>query len=559
MVNLRKGENRKGWLTRAGSPREAMTEGVARVVEDFMARHLPRSIWPGHVGGFAAGDDARVDFLRVLADLRALGRRNLGGRPVEDTMREVIGTIHGEGMRTFACYRLAETLAEFGRFDLDNPLLKTLPEAVRMRMAKACDASAMWDPETRELRAYPNNYWMVLARAEQARRRLGLESPHGEALRELAARRARDLLLENPRGFLDDDPAGAGRYDIYAADSLLFAEPLAMEGWADEWRDLLAVQIDLLRRVMLPGGVAYGWGRSTGPFSRVLTVELAASGLAHGVGSRDFLRAALAAAWRGLAGEFEEGLASLHVGRGQDRYRGPARRVQATFDLLGKLSFAARQIEAGAIDASAPVQDPAGEAADDWVAFDDRGHGVWGWRGEGWAFQLPVVAVRGPVYAPWPACADACAVAADSRLFSGVPRVILAGRDHSIAGRITMVEKRPRGLTLESSGAWRGDDGSEPELVVRRRVEFAVHDGWLQVREHCDFDQVPESFSVGFAEGERPWEIEVSSAGAWLTRTDVSGIAEYRGFWGAPQAWIEIHVLPSTREVRVDYRMRPRS
>lgn len=530
---------------------------VAATTEEFFARYAPDGRLPGHLGGFPLGDDARIDCLRTLIDLPALGFPTVVRRPVAAIVAAELPRIDGSATQTFCCYRLAEVLLAHGGLAAANPLLAGLDEAQRANLALGCDPTDMFDAATGTLRGHPNNYWAVLARGELLRRRLGLLTDHSILAHAIA--RTREHLAANPSGYFDDDRDGRGRYDIYSADVVLFAETLADEIGPDLWRRLLALHVDLLARLVQPSGVSFAWGRSIGAFSHAMTIELAAAALAHGLGDPAHALAWIEAGFTAVQRDFADGLVAIHVGRAQDRYRGPCRRVQATFDLLGKLAWAARHLRAVATDVEPSPAPEAFPPGDDWIEFDERGHGVWSRRGRPWSFQLPVVQVRNADYAPWPRAPHRFEVPADSTLFGGVPRVRLAGRDFAAIGPIVRTEKRPLALRIASGDfvALGPAPEATPTFAGTREVEFRVDGPWLEVHERCTFASAPETFAIAVPEASRRLELRVESPLPHrVTHAPVNNIADYRGFWAPMRVWHEIHVEPA-KEMTLVYRVRP--
>ena len=204
-------------------------------------------------------------------------------------------------------------------------------------MALACD-STDWFRQLGD--TLPRNFAAVYARCELARQRLGLLEDAVAVDR--AVERLRTLLSENPWHYLDDSGDGCGRYDIYTADIWLFCEPLAVH-LGPLWEAGARAALELVDLVGTPDGAAIPWGRSTGVLATALTIELSALALARGLASER------AGAWlrRGLdaletmAGNYSDGVVRAHQHRAQDGYRGPARRLQMTFDVLGKLAWSA--------------------------------------------------------------------------------------------------------------------------------------------------------------------------------------------------------------------------
>jgi glycosyltransferase involved in cell wall biosynthesis len=536
---------------------DRLADFIGETTTEFFARYAPDGRLPGHLGGFILGDDARIDCLRTLADLPALGLPEIAGQPVEALIAAELPRLDGRAIQTFYCYRLAEVLLGYGGFTDANPLLAGLDAAQRANLALGCDPTDMFDPATGELRGHPNNYWAVLARGEWLRHRLGLETD--PSILNRALERTRALLAANPRGFFDDDRDGRGRYDVYSADVVLFSETLADPLGPELWRRLLAVHVDLLARIVQPSGVSFAWGRSIGPFSHVMTIELAAAALAHGLGDPAHALAWIEAGLTAVRRDFSDGLVSAHVGRAQDSYRGPQRRVQATFDLLGKLAYAARHLRGVDTDAEPAPAAEAFAPCDDWIAFDERGHGVWSRRSRQGSFQLPVVQVRNADYAAWPHWPRRFEVPADSTLFAGTPRVRAGGHDYVAAGPLLHSEKQPMALavTLGDFAPLGAASSEAPVLSARRQVFFRVDGPWLEVSEKCTFASPPDAFSIAVPEAARRLALEISSPLPHrVTHVPVEDIADYRGFWTPLRTWHEIHVQPA-RDIALTYRVRP--
>src|SRR5690606_14688390 len=114
------------------------------------------------------------------------------------------------------------------------------------------------------------------------------------------------------------------------------------------WQDGLRRALDLVATVGARDGSAVAWGRSVGDLSAALTLELAALALADGHDPDRgalWLRRAADAALTVMAGFDPDGVSTAHRHRSQDGYRGPARRLQLTFDLLGKVAWAAGALQ----------------------------------------------------------------------------------------------------------------------------------------------------------------------------------------------------------------------
>lgn len=182
---------------------------------------LPRFELPGALLGHEVGADVRADLLFTLGLLHEAGRKEVDGIEVADAISSLLAGVHGRRTHTFYSYRVAETVARYGRFDAANPVLAPLDDAQREQVAVAVD-STEW-LELLDAGILPRNYAAVLARCEHARHRLGLL--HDTTVLDELLGRVTAML----GGHLDDSNARIGRYDIYTVDIHLFCEPLAAQ------------------------------------------------------------------------------------------------------------------------------------------------------------------------------------------------------------------------------------------------------------------------------------------------------------------------------------------
>jgi beta-1,4-mannosyltransferase len=321
---------------------DALRGFTVTAVESLVAHHIPDWRIPRSFGGHAVDADVRADLLFTLTHLARAGVTGIATTPVDAAISRLLEGVDGDRTHTFFSYRVAETLLRRGAF-ADNPLLTDLDDASREEVRRATDSSG-WT-ELLDAGTLPRNYAAVLSRVELRRHELGLT---GEDTLTGLVERLRALLAENPRRFLDDSHDGSGRFDIYTADIWLFCEPLAPR-LGGLWAEGARAALGLVDTVAGPDGAAVPWGRSTGVLATALTVELAA------LAQRDDLRDERAAPWvrrgfdafRATAARFgPDGVCDAHRYRNQDAYRGPARRLQLTLDVLGKLAWAAAELRA---------------------------------------------------------------------------------------------------------------------------------------------------------------------------------------------------------------------
>jgi glycosyltransferase involved in cell wall biosynthesis len=534
------------------SPR-SLADALARTVQDqlerLVARHLRGLELPRVFAGHPVGPDVRADFAFTLGHLHGSGLGVLDGSPAPEAIARVLRPIDGAATHTFYSYRVAETLARFGRFE-GNPLLEGWSDAERENLAAACDSTSWARLYDRGL--LPRNYAAVLARCELARERLGLDAD--AALLERMVSAVRELLAESEGGYLDDSPARVGRFDIYTADVYLFTEPLA-DRLGPSWRTGLESAFALVEATAQRDGSAIAWGRSTGALSACLTIELAALAVGRGLAKDPARWLALARnAFERFGRWMHEGLTTAHQHRNTYHYRGPARRLQMTLDLLGKLAFAALELRGAPPELAPAAPDAAFPEHDAWVAFrDDPPAGVWSHRSARLAFTLPVVGTTRSDYLPAPRNPGLFEVPVDADLPTGVPFVVRHGRRFVGAHRARRVAKRDGALEVEwegfaPSGLFDWPDDAEP-WPGRRRVRFTVDGATLRAEESLELETVPESVSLQVAETRgRPLRVAFEcDAPHRVDVIDTDGLAEWRSFWAELPRVHQIDVEPAAR------------
>lgn len=356
---------------------------VEAVLSDLESEHAPGLDLPRVHGGYLVGPDARADLAFTLSLLHEAGVEQVAGLQCADIALDIVRQLDGTKTHSFYSYRTAETLLRFGGLD-DNPALKAWNEADLANAAEAIDSSSML--EALAAGQLPNNYAVVLTRCEFDRFRLGRLPDEG--VLDTLIDKVSALFTQLPTSWLDD--FGGANFDIYTPDVYLFAEPFAERlgsAWSTGFQKVLSDVADLAT----PQG-AIVWGRSTGALGVVMNIELGATALSRALTDdpEGWLGKAELAT-RQIGGWFEDGLVNAHKHRSTMFYRGPQRRLQMTFDLLGKLVQASLELQkADPVDAATPAA--SFQAVDRLIVLDPRSNAsVWTHRGRGVDFVLPFV------------------------------------------------------------------------------------------------------------------------------------------------------------------------
>ncbi len=522
--------------------------------------HFPGWRIPHTFAGHPVDADVRADLLFTLTHLAHGGVREVADVPIDALVTEQLGQVDGRNTHTFFSYRIAETLLRAGGFD-GNPLLASCSDEQREEVARAVDSRDWIELLTADV--LPRNYAAVLSRCELARAELGLaddRAPLEDLIGRLAA-----LLTENPDGYLDDSNDASGRYDIYTADLWLFCEPLApLIG--PRWRDGTRTALALVDTVAGPDGAAIPWGRSTGVLADALTVELAALAL------RDDLRDDRAEAWvrRGIDAfaattvRFDpDGVADAHRHRDQDAYRGPARRLQLTLDVLGKLAWAGATLrQAPPVAAASPADTY--RRTDRLVRFEaERAAGVWVHAAPGRRAVVPFVGVTRSHYLPIPHDPGTFEAPVDNDLVVWAPLVVSRGRRATTGELPVRLDAGTDSVTAHWDAlavTGRGLDGARPEPVagsctttytVDRRTLVVEHDLTVGDRAEGIALVVPETARA-------PLHVELdASAPHATTRVVVDGLHEWATPYSGLAAVHQIDVDP-VRAVRLTARVTPK-
>jgi hypothetical protein len=337
------------------------------------------------------GADVRADLCFTLHHLARAGVTEVADSPIHTIISGLLADIDGAGTHTFFSYRIAEMLLAHGPF-AGNPLLANLGDDQVHQVALAVDSSDWL--ELLDAGVLPRNYAGVLARCELGRVRLGLvdDTTRLDGLIE----RVRGVLGTNPLGALDDSNDASGRYDIYTADDWLFTEPLADRN-GEVWTRGIASALDLVMAVGGPDGSSVPWGRSTGDLSDALTLELAAFALTD----RSHAAAGVCAPSPRCDAHLETRLRPQRA-TGQRAPRTPTgrRRLQLTYDLLGKLAWSAAALRRVDPDlAKHPLREAYPQSIGSFHSRAPSG-GVWAHRSPGPALSSRLSAPRAATHLP---------------------------------------------------------------------------------------------------------------------------------------------------------------
>ena len=389
-LDLRMPEPPLGGVSTAGELADRLVSMTAEKMAEFAQNAAPGLELPGLYAGHPVLDDTTADLMYVLGLLIDCGIDEVAGCDLQDRIRPLIASLNPAAVEGFYSYRVGETVLRLGGLDaLPTELHDTVLDAVHSKeiIARLDDTDAI-----------PPNFAVVAARCLRALARLRGDDEPTELPQLLERVRS---MFTSPTGWLNDGMGAWVHYDIYTPDMYLFAEPLVDQlgpGWADGLSQVLR-DLDELAQ---PGG-AVVWGRSIGALGMAITIELAA--IAAG---RD-----LTSPSRPLAGpgrrprwttswSVSRGVIAAHQSRAAMFYRGPARRLQMTLDIYGKLLLSALELRRRPEVVGAPSTD-AFLPAERFVRFDDSEQAtVWSYRSKSLSFALPTVFGFSADYSPSP-------------------------------------------------------------------------------------------------------------------------------------------------------------
>lgn len=510
------------------------------------------------VAGFPSYNRTDSALTQLYGLLPGLGIEVLDGRSVRDRLGAIFAEFRHGGHKTWWSMYVAEALMRTGERWDGHPLLEGVDDAARRKILEAMDSTAVVDLENGELIGHPNNYWIVMARLELARRKLGVTDDR--RVFDLSLEKTGQVLCEG-EGFLDDDHLGRGRYDNYTFDALMTAKPLWGLLPEEGMKRTLASHERLLRAAARPDGLGLTWGRSA-EFSQVWRMKLALSLVEIGATDQPELLAGLAAdTIREVMRTYWSDDAVTAHRRGMTHwYRGEQRLLEFSLGWLGYMAEIAGMLQA--IAAKTPdlacQSDPATlyPRQDTFVQMDPRGLGAWFYRDGQLDFQLPVVNGYTSDYAAFVYSPGVLEQPVDSFMTCGVPNAFYGKRRYLPLRAPKEIRHADGELSWVTDcfswferHDWWTDSDDKPG---RREVTVRVADGRLEIAETWRLDEVPDKLAIFVAESRLPlsvsWEC---SAPSQATTTVVEGMREWRSYWNGHT---RVHCLDIEPAGEVDIR-----
>lgn len=497
---------------------------VHTALGELEAEIAPGLRLPRIFGGHLVRSDARADLLYVLALLIDAGTEWVGGVDLRLRAHELVLELDPAEVEGFYSYRVAEAVGLLGGLSALSP--SGLQNAAAASRSPLLIRDIAEDPSRRN-----RNFIVVAARCLHALERLGLaaDGPQERHVREQTF----ELFYGASGGWINDGRPGYLQFDIYTPEMYLLAEPFA-DRLEPHWHAGLRRLLDDLEKLCQPTGVIT-WGRSVGALANAMSLELVP--LAHRFGSNPSW-------WLGvgqdaavdLQGWFRSGLVAAHQARASDSYRGPARRLQITFDLLGKMAWSARRLR--------DVREPLPTHPEVWPDVDELipfagGAAAWTHRSRSLSFVLPLMAGRSADYLPSPRFPGLFEQPVDGFPLL-VPTVIaLMGTTpeqmHFVpAGAPTQIAHDRSCLEVRHVG-WApvGATATTPRLGGSRTAIYRITGRSLEVHEHVRVEDLPDGGALTLAVGEVPGRsvrVEVDLP-LRLTRVETAGMAEWRTHW----------------------------
>ena len=502
----------------AGELADQLVACVVAHLEAIAVETAPGLQLPAIFGGHVVDDQTIGDLAYTLAHLAACGVDEVAGVDVADHAGRLVSSLSAARVEAFASYRIGESTRLVGD-GWDEP--------TRAHAIACADSTPLFD-RVRQGQT-PKNYAIVAARCLWASAQLG--GGDAATLDEFLDRSRQ--LFDTPTGWINDGMGSTAQYDIYSPDMYLFAEPIAAE-LGEAWDSGLRSVLRDLEVLGQPGG-AIVWGRSIGSLGLAITIELAAIAAGRNLtdASSLWLRRG-AEALADLDGWFHNGVLSAHQDRRTMWYRGPARRLQMTFDILGKLLLAAQELRRRPSLAVGDHRE-AWPDVDAMVPFTDDGRAAaWSFRRGSLSFVVPLLDGRSTDYLASPR-SPGLFETPTSGYPTFVPTPIIDGRLHVSSGLPAGWEHGDGTLTVDHDAWWplrrsMADPVADTSVSGRRRVVIIADGRSLKVSEELEIDEGAGAVTVAVpAVRGRAVRVDAEVDTRW---TDVSGIDEWRSFWG---------------------------
>jgi hypothetical protein len=558
-----KSEEKIGWTGSSDTPQmlgDRMAEWVTQRTEAILSRFFSGPVIPHFQAGHPIAPETYSGLARLLGHLHALGVERLQGIRIEDWIRRILPTIDGPSTQTFGSMTLAETLLEWGPFE-NNPLLEGLSDEQLQNLAVGCDTTHIYKADG-TIGEWSANYWMVLARTEFARQRLGLLTD--TTILEAALEQCRKLLLNQTTDYFDDSATGVGRYDTYSMGVMSLCGPFWHLLPQEPLRERLHRDVQMLETLAMENGACVVYGRSIGLFSIIQTMGQTTMALREQL-SEDpgRLLALVANAAAQLPVWFSDDLVTAHRYRMTDGYRGPKRLLEMTLGILSGGAGVARSLrDLPPIPAS---KDPVFPPRDELIRFDRRNAGLWMFRNEQLSFQLPFVSAwLGSDYTPWMHSPGLFENPWDCPMRFGVPVVLHKGKVFGPGELPASVKKFPGGLTLtyeslmeEVAHGWMPNPEWQ-RLDAKLSLTWSIEGECVHLEQRLKLTQLPKGLAISIPQAQRSLMVKVVECSEPVSQDVmvVDGMGAYHSCWSQLTAVHQLHLQPTT-EVFIHFVVQP--
>ncbi|MFF4557701.1 hypothetical protein [Streptomyces sp. NPDC001422] len=504
---------------------ELLVESVVAGMEKLAEETGPELSLPRVYGGHPVLSDTGADLLYVLGLLLEAGVERVAHTDVRERAIRLLAELEPDEVEAFASYRVAETVSRLGG-------LSVVPMYLRQHVQAAAQSDrliAALDPDTGTRRP---NFTVVGARCLHALAALNGEEA-GPLFSTLVGR-FRRAITGSGTGWINDGLHGFRQFDIYTPDMYLLAEPFASHVgscWHEGFTRVVSDLDDLARPL---GSVV--WGRSVGVLAQAMTIELAGAVVRWSLGEAKPWTERARLALGDLGGWFSRGVISSHQGRACDSYRGPARRLQLTFDVYGKLLLAALSLrDTHNTQVARPGSRSRSPLVDRLIRFETRGpSSAWTYSSRRLSFVLPLMHGYDASYLPSPRSPGLFEQPVEDHPVL-LPTVLRRGELLVPAGPPLSVAHEPGCLTVRHEG-WStvGEPEDSPHIVRgSRTAEYTVRGRTLDVHERLVVDGEADNIVCLGVASRRETPLSAAMSGAVKdTVVDTGGIAEWRSPWG---------------------------